>query len=236
MCIRSKHASSWKYFYFDEDRLFFELAVISCTWVILRQSYALCFNFLHLKQSSFLNNSFWIKLRFDFLSFFHEETDDVNQAVDVLETEWAAWVTDALTTDQAFNSVNLTSTCMQMSINSFKFVIHSLSVARWRSELILCWRSFSRISLLYSSSALNLWNFIQNSWKKILFWYSFKYCYWVVWCWLRSSYILFMIDNISSASRNEFVIAFLIRSAMCLIIVSSTQLFTYAIFNSLIEK
>ncbi len=45
-----------------------------------------------------------------------------------------------------------------------------------------------------------------------------------------------MIDNISSASRNEFVIMFLILSAMCLIIVSLTQLFTYAIFISLIEK
>ncbi len=150
--------------------------MISCTWVISRQSYALCSDFLHLKQSSFLNNSFWIESRFDLLSFFHKETDDVSQAVNVLETERAAWVADALTTDQAFNLVNLTLTCMQMSTNSFKSMIHSLSVARWRSELILCWRSFSRISLLYSSSALNLWNFIQNSWKKILFWYSFKYC------------------------------------------------------------
>ncbi len=57
-----------------------------------------------------------------------------------------------------------------------------------------------------------------------------------MWRWLRSSYILFMINNISSAFKNEFVIASLIWNAMCLIIVSSTQLFTYAIFNSLIEK
>jgi len=53
---------------------------------------------------------------------------------------------------------------------------------------------------------------------------------------LKSSYILFIIDNISFASRNKFVIASLIWNAMCLIIVSLTQLFTYAIFNSLIEK
>ena len=53
---------------------------------------------------------------------------------------------------------------------------------------------------------------------------------------MRSLYILFMINSISSASRNEFVIVFLILSAMCLIIVSLTQLFTYAIFISLIEK
>jgi len=129
----------------------------------LKQSYALCSDFLHLKQSSFLNNSFWIELRFNLLSLFHEETDDVNRVFNVLETERAAWVADALTTDQAFNSVNLTLTCMQMLTNSFKFVIYSLSVARWRSELILCWRSFSKVSLLYFSSALNLWNFIQNS-------------------------------------------------------------------------
>ena len=45
-----------------------------------------------------------------------------------------------------------------------------------------------------------------------------------------------MIDSISSASRNEFVIVFLILSAMCLIIVSLTRLFTYAIFISSIEK
>ncbi len=45
-----------------------------------------------------------------------------------------------------------------------------------------------------------------------------------------------MIDSISSASRNKFVIMFLILSAMCLIVVSLTQLFTYAIFISSIEK
>ncbi len=45
-----------------------------------------------------------------------------------------------------------------------------------------------------------------------------------------------MINNIFSASRNEFMIMFFILSAMCLIIVSLTQLFTYAIFISLIEK
>ncbi len=144
--------------------------MISCTWVILKQSYALCFDFLHLKQSSFLNNFFWMRSRFNILSFFHEKADDDMLMTErMLITEWAAWTDDALTTDWMFNSVNLTLTYMQMSINSFKFVIHSLSVACWRSELILCWRSFSKVSLLYFSFALNLWNFIQNSWKKILF-------------------------------------------------------------------
>ncbi len=123
-----------------------------------------------------------------------------------------------------------------MLTNSFKFMICSLSVAHWRSELILCWRSFSRISLLYSSSALNLWNFIQNSWKKILFWYSFKYCRWVVWWWLRLSYILLIIDSTSSTSRNEFKKISCMQENMCLIAASLTRLLMYAIFNSLIEK
>ncbi len=123
-----------------------------------------------------------------------------------------------------------------MLTNSFKFLIHSLSVACWRSELILCWRSSCRVSLLYSSSALNLWNFIQNSWKKILFWYSFKYYCWVVWWRLRSSYILFMIDSTSSTSRNKFRNVSLIRDAICLIAASLTQLSMYAIFNSFVEK
>ncbi len=57
-----------------------------------------------------------------------------------------------------------------------------------------------------------------------------------MWCQLKLSYILFMIDSISFASRNEFVIMFLILSAMCLIVVSLTWLFTYAIFISSIEK
>jgi len=54
----------------------------------------------------------------------------VNRADEVLATERAAEIADALTIDQAFNSVNLTSTCMQMLTNSFKFVIHSLSITR----------------------------------------------------------------------------------------------------------
>ena len=136
---------------------------------MLRQSYALCSDFLHLKQSSFLNNSFWMKSRIDFLSFFHAEINDVSRANKELATEWAAEIAETLMIDWAFNLVNLTLTCMQMLINLFKFVIYSLSIAHWRSELILCWRSFSKVSLLYFSSALNLWNFIQNSWKKILF-------------------------------------------------------------------
>jgi len=45
-----------------------------------------------------------------------------------------------------------------------------------------------------------------------------------------------MINSIFSASRNEFVIMFFILNAMCLIIVSLTQLFTYAIFISSTEK
>ncbi len=123
-----------------------------------------------------------------------------------------------------------------MSTNSFKFMIHSLSVARWRSELILCWRSSNKVLLLYFSSALNLWNFIQNSWKKILFWYSFKYYRWVMWWWLRSSYILLMINSTSSTSRNKFKKIFCIQDAISLIAASLTQLLMYAIFNSLIEK
>ena len=123
-----------------------------------------------------------------------------------------------------------------MLINLFKFVIHSLSITHWRSELILCWRLFNKVSLLYSSSALNLWNFIQNSWKKILFWYSFKYCRWVVWWWLKLLYILFMINSTSSTSRNKFRDVFLIRSAICLVAALLTRLLMYAIFNSSIEK
>jgi len=84
---------------------------------------------LHLKQSSFLNNSFWIELKFNLLSFFHTEIDDVNWADEVLVTEWAAEIIETLMIDQMFNSVNLTLTCMQMLINSFKFVICLLSVA-----------------------------------------------------------------------------------------------------------
>ncbi len=135
-----------------------------------------------------------------------------------------------------FNSVNLTSTCMQMLINSFKSMICSLSVAHWKSELILYWRLFNKVSLLYFSSALNFWNFIQNSWKKILFWYSFKYCCWVVWWWLKSSYILLIIDSTSSTFRNEFKKISYMQDAICLIAASLTQLLMYAIFNSLIEK
>ncbi len=84
---------------------------------------------MHLKQSSFLNNSFWIELKFNLLSFFHTEIDDVNWADEVLVTEWAAEIIETLMIDQMFNSVNLTLTCMQMLINSFKFVICLLSVA-----------------------------------------------------------------------------------------------------------
>jgi len=47
----------------------------------------------------------------------------------VLATERAAEIAEALMINRVFNSINLTSTCMQMSTNSFKFVIRSLSVA-----------------------------------------------------------------------------------------------------------
>jgi len=201
--------------------------------------HALCFDFLHLKQSSFLNNFSLAESTFNILSFFHAKIEAeiaVVIIIEMLAIERATWVVDVLKTDRAFNFVNRTSTCMQMLTNSFKFIVRLLIMTHWRSELILCWRSSSKVSLLYSSFTLSLWNFIQNSWKKILFWYSFKNCRWVVWCWLRSLYILFMIDSISSASRNEFVIMFFILSAMYLIVVSLTRLFTYAIFISLIEK
>ncbi len=194
---------------------------------------------LAFKAEFFLNNFSLAESTFDILSFFHAEIEAeiaVVIVVKMLAIERATWIVDVLKTDRAFNFVNRTSICMQMSTNSFKFIVCLLIMTRWRFELILCWRSSSRVSLLYSSFALSLWNFIQISWKKILFWYSFKNCRWVVWCWLRLSYILFMIDSISSASRNEFVIVSLILSAMCLIVVSLTRLFTYAIFISSIEK
>jgi len=65
----------------------------------------------------------------DILSFFHAKTDDVNQADKVLMTEQAAKIINALMINQTFNSINLTLTCMQMLINFFKFMIHSLSIA-----------------------------------------------------------------------------------------------------------
>ena len=194
---------------------------------------------MHLKQSSFLNNFSLAESTFNILSFFHAEIEveiAVVIIIKMLAIKRAIWVIDILRTDQAFNFINQTLTCMQMLMNLFKFIVCSLIVTCWRSELILCWRSFSKVSLLYFSFALSFWNFIQNSWKKILFWYSFKNYHWTVWCQLKSSYILFMIDSISSASKNEFMIMFLILSAICLIIVSLTQLFTYAIFISSIEK
>ena len=205
----------------------------------MKQSCALCSDFLHLKQSSFLNNFSLAELTFNILSFFYAEIEAeiaVVIIIKMLAIEWTTWIIDVLKIDQAFNFINWTLICMQILMNSFKFIVCSLIVTYWKSELILCWKSSSRVSLLYSSFTLSFWNFIQNSWKKILFWYNFKNCRWVMWYWLRSLYILFMIDSISSASRNEFVIMFFILSAMCLIIVSLTQLFTYAIFISLIEK
>ncbi len=140
---------------------------------------------MHLKQSYFLNNFFLTESTFDILNFFHAEIEAevaVVIVVKMLAIKRATWVVDVLKADRAFNFVNRTLTCMQMLMNSFKFIVHSLIMTCWRSELILCWRLFSRVSLLYSSFALSLWNFIQNSWKKILFWYSFKNCRWVVWC------------------------------------------------------
>ncbi len=187
----------------------------------------------------FLNNFSLAESTFNILSFFYAKIEAeiaVVIIIKMLAIERVTWVVDVLRADREFNFVNRTLTCMQMSTNSFKFIVRSLIMTRWRSELILCWRLSSRVSLLYFSFTLSLWNFIQNSWKKILFWYSFKNCCWVVWCWLRSSYILFMINSISFASRNEFVIMFLILNAMCLIIISLTRLFTYAIFISSIEK
>ncbi len=134
---------------------------------------------MHLKQSSFLNNFSLAELTFDILSFFYAKIEAEIAVVIIVKMsaiEQTTWIIDVLKTDRAFNFINRTSTCMQMSTNSFKFIVRSLIMTRWRSELILCWRSSSKVSLLYSSFALSLWNFIQNSWKKILFWYSFKNC------------------------------------------------------------
>ncbi len=41
----------------------------------LKQLHALCFNFLHLKQSSFLNNFSLTKSMFNILSFFHAKIE-----------------------------------------------------------------------------------------------------------------------------------------------------------------
>jgi len=46
----------------------------------------------------------------------------------VLATERASEIADALTIDQMFNSASLILTCMQMLINSFRLMIHSLSI------------------------------------------------------------------------------------------------------------
>ena len=135
----------------------------------------------------FLNIFSLAESTFNILSFFHAEIEAeiaVVIVVKMLAIERVTWVVDVLRTNRAFNFVNQTLTCMQMLMNSFKFIVCSLIMTRWRSELILCWRSSSKVSLLYSSFTLSLWNFIQNSWKKILFWYSFKNCRWVIWCWL----------------------------------------------------
>ena len=122
----------------------------------------ICFIFylLAFEAEFSLLNSFLLRSRLNILSFFHEETDDMRWANDVLATKWAAEIADALTTDQLFNLISLTLTYMQISANSFKFMIHSLSITCWRSELILCYKLFSKVLLLYFNSALNLWNFI----------------------------------------------------------------------------
>jgi len=52
-----------------------------------------------LKQSSFFNNSFLLRSRFDILNFFHAKIDDISQADDVLAKEQAAEITDALMID-----------------------------------------------------------------------------------------------------------------------------------------
>ena len=57
-----------------------------------------------------------------------------------------------------------------------------------------------------------------------------------MWWWLRSLYILLIIDSTSLTSRNEFKKIFCMQDAICLIAASLTQLSIYAIFNSLIEK
>ena len=61
--------------YFDENRLFFKFAAILCIWTDSRQLHALCSDFLHLKQSSFLNNFSLAESTFDILSFFHAEIE-----------------------------------------------------------------------------------------------------------------------------------------------------------------
>ncbi len=125
---------------------------------------------LAFKAEFFLNNFSLAESTFNILSFFHAKNEtEIVIIIKMLAIEQATWVIDVLKADRAFSFVNQTSACMQMSTNSFKSMIYLLSIARWRSELILCCRLFSRVSLLYFNSALNRWNFIQKSWKKILF-------------------------------------------------------------------
>ncbi len=117
---------------FDKSRSFFEFAAISCIWADSRQLHALCFNFLHLKQSSFLNNFFLAESTFNILSFFHAENETeiaIMIVIKMLVIERATWIIDVLRADQAFSFVNQTSACMQMLMNLFKSMIHSLSVA-----------------------------------------------------------------------------------------------------------
>ncbi len=86
-----------------------------------------------MKQSPFLNNSSLAESTSDILSFFHAEVEAgvaVVIVVEMLAIERAAWVVDALKADRAFNSVNRTSACMQMSANSSKFIVRSLIVTR----------------------------------------------------------------------------------------------------------
>jgi len=47
--------------------------------------HALCFDFLHLKQSSFLNNFFLAESTFDILNFFHAEIEAEIAVVIVIE-------------------------------------------------------------------------------------------------------------------------------------------------------
>ena len=101
------------------------------------QSQALCLDFLHLKQSPFFISSSLSGSGFGVLGFLHEDVvGDVGRGVEVRAAK------------RVFSSISLISARMQMLINSFRSVVHSLSIARYRSGLILCYRSSSRVSLL----------------------------------------------------------------------------------------
>ncbi len=124
---------------------------------------------MHLKQSSFFNNSFLLRSRFNILDFFHAETDDISQADNVLATKWAAEITDVLMIDQTFNSINLTLTFIKLIIKlSFELTFWiqlNLKLSYLHFQLNLSWVAYI-FNLTWRDSTENWVNstrFIKNS-------------------------------------------------------------------------